>query len=785
MKRILRGLLVLVLVLVGVPALYLGVTLWRAHGGLPQWDGNFDVAGLDGPVEILRDANGVVYIHAASKRDAIHAQGFVHAQDRFWQMAVTRQTMAGRLSEWMGATTLQSDRLFRHLGGERLATKLWEQFPERERPLLEAYAAGVNAWLDSPAYRRPPEMVLLHVHPERWQARDVFLVWRGLHMVLGSFGMEASTARSRAWAAHPSASDMLDGHLARTVPIIGSGALGDPMQLSHPVKEQSFSNSWLLSGAHTASGLPLLANDPQLAATLPNFWQLQHLSFDGGRLSGASIPGVPGLAAGHNGRIAWGATNAEVDVNDIALVELDPADAGRYRRGPDEAWQSLRIHEESIRIRFGRDLRQTIRLTPEGVLFLHEELPNLAYSDVHGVASEYRSLGLDFDTSPAGLLRLGAAGSVAEALDALEAYSGPVLNLSIADVAGSIAYVAAGAIPVRPEAHARTIGLAPEDGNARTYLPYPENPRLVDPVDGRIVTANQRIIGDDYPHYLSDRYAAPDRALRIHELLDQRAIHDPASFVAMQMDTLSPVARRMVPMLLDTRPASPEDAALLDLLARWDHRFDLDSNGPLLFLTWGELLSRAVLDDEMGPRVARTRNGFSIVERALSGEHPRWCDDIGTPEHVETCADLLSATLAQARELLEATHGRDPRHWTWDRQLHQEPHQGFAGLPLLDGLFSRRMPRPGGPEAMFTSFIATGDVPDFSRSRFNSSLQVVYDLADLDASLFMISGGQSGHFRSPHYHDLTPAWTRGERLTIPGRRDAVQARATITLEPRE
>lgn len=783
MKRILKWLAVLSFLLLGLPALYLGLTLWRAHGGLPQWEGAFDVAGLDGPAEILRDAHGVPHIQARSLRDALFAQGFVHAQDRFWQMALTRQTMAGRLSEWMGGLTLESDRFYRHLGGERLATRLWQQFPEQERPLLEAYAAGVNAWLDSPAFRRPPEMVLLHLQPERWQPQDAFLIWRSVHMMLGSFGEEPSRARVMEWAAHPYALDMLEGGTETTVPIIGADSRADAEQHSQPTKDRAFSNSWMLSGAHTASGLPLLANDPQLASTLPNLWQLVNLRFADGRLSGASLPGLPGVPVGHNGRIAWGATNAHIDVNDIALIELDPDRPGHYRRGQDDPWQTLRTREERIRVRFGRDFVQTVRESGEGLVFVQAELPRLTYSDAPSIATEYRAQGLDVDTSPAGWLRLGQAGDVAGALAAVEAYSGPPLSLSIADIEGRIAYVAAGAIPLRPEAHARRIGLAPQDGNARSYLPASENPRLVDPANGRIVTANQRIVGDEYPHYLSDRYPAPDRALRIHELLDERAVHDPASFVAMQMDTLSPIARRIVPLLLQARPAAPEDAELLRLLADWDFRFELDAVGPLLFLTWGELLNRAVLDDEMGPRIARTRQGFTIMERALDGERAEWCDDVRTPERTETCAELLTATLGEARRLLEAVHGRDPARWTWDRQLHREQHQGLGGLPLLDGLFSRRLPRPGGPESLFTNFIATRDAPDFSSSVFNSSLQVVYDLSDLDASLFMMSGGQSGHFRSPHYHDLTPAWLRGERLTLPADAAHVQVQGRIRLTP--
>jgi penicillin amidase len=785
MKRALKIVVIVPALLLGLAACHVGLTLWRAHGHVPPWDGELRVTGLDGPVEILRDVRGIAYIDAVTRRDALFAQGFVHAQDRFWQMALTRQTMAGRLAEWMGATALDSDRLYRHLGGEQLARRLLDQFPAEERPLLQAYADGVNAWLSSPFYRRPPEMVLLHLHPEAWRAEDVFLVWRAVHMVLGSYGQEPALARVRAWAAHPAAQDMLDGFTETTVPIIASGAAGVPMQRSQPVKAQAFSNSWLLAGAHTVSGLPLLANDPQLASTLPGFWHLGQLRFAGRRLAGASIPGVPGVAVGHNGRVAWGVTNAFVDVNDIALVELDPGQPARFRRAPEQAWETLQVRTERIRVRFGRDVDQTVRETPLGPVLVREELPHMAFGDAPNVATEVHALGLDVDTSPAGLLRLAEAASVSQALASLEAYTGPPLNVSIADTAGAIAYVVAGAIPLRPEATATSVDFAPAAGRARSYLPRAANPRLVDPAGGRIVTANQRIIGDEYPHYLSDRYNAPDRALRIHELLDARERHDAAGFVAMQMDTLSPVARRIVPLLLQAAPQGPEDAALLRQLAAWDHRFEPESAGPLLFLTWGELLSRAVLDDEMGARLARTRNGFAILERALNGEHPEWCDHVGTPERVETCAELLSLTLTQARQALQVLHGPDPARWTWGRQTMREEHLGFGGLPLLDGLFSRRLPRQGGPESLFTNFVVTRDAPDFSRSVFNSSLQIVYDLSDLDGSLFMMSGGQSGHFRSPHYHGMTPPWLRGERFTIPGDAGRIQVLATTRLRTGE
>ncbi len=783
MKRIVLGLVILLAFLTGLPAVYLGVTIWRAHGGLPAWDGDVAVAGLDGPVEILRDRNGVAYINANTQRDAIFAQGFIHAQDRFWQMAVTRQTMAGRLAEWMGRPALDSDRYMRHFAGEDMARRLWAQFPEEERPLLEAYAAGVNAWLDSPAYRRPPEMVILHVQPERWRPEDVFLIWRGFYEAISIFGMESIRARIRGISAHPSAEHMLDGSTDITVPIIPADEVIKLVQRSQPIKQGSFSNSWLVSGEHTASGLPLLANDPQLQATLPNVWHLVHLSFGERRLVGASAPGVPGIFVGHNGRVAWGATAALVDVHDIALVQLDPDNPERYRRGPNEPWQDFSIRSESIRVRFGRSVEQPVRQTPEGIVRLWEEMPEAHFRDQPGTQREYRYLGLDFDASPAAQLRIGMAGNVEQALAAAAAFRGPPFNMNVADVEGNVAYLMAGAIPLRPEAHARSIALAPDDSNARTYLPSSENPRMINPASGRIVTANQRIIGDEYLYYLSDFYASPDRALRIHEMLDERDVHEPASFLAMQMDTLSPPARRMVPMLLEAEPASEADAELMQRLADWDYRFDLDSTGALIFLVWGELLSRTILDDEMGPIWAGRRHGFDITERALNGRHPEWCNNINTADRIEPCAELLTETLTEAREMLQSTFGSNPAEWTWDRQAHLEPHLGFAGLPVLDRMFSRRLPRPGGPETAFTVYVQTGHAPDFSRSFFNSSLQMILDLSDLESSLFMISGGQSGHFRSPHYHDLTPAWTRGERFTIPSDRDQIEIATELHLRP--
>jgi len=349
-KRVLLWTMILALVIGMALSGYIGLTLWRAHGGVPDWDGSFEVTGLDGPVEILRDGNGVPHLFASSERDALFAQGFVHAQDRLWQMALNRQTLSGRLSEWMGPLALHSDRVSRILGHSEMAERLWAQFPADERELLEAYAAGVNAWLESPEFKRPPEMVILHVRPERWRPEDSFIVYRGVHQVLSGYGQEPASARYALLAEHVDALDMINTS-NQPVPTIIPPVDDTSLQPALPGKERGFSNSWLVSGAHTASGLPLLANDPQLPATLPNLWYLVHSSVDGQSVVGAGLPGIPGVGIGHNGRVAWGVTNAMIDVNDIALIEVHPDDEGRFRRGPGEPWQAFETRSEQIRVR--------------------------------------------------------------------------------------------------------------------------------------------------------------------------------------------------------------------------------------------------------------------------------------------------------------------------------------------------------------------------------------------------------------------------------------------------
>ena len=780
MKKVLIRSVMGILALIFIVVIYVAITLVRAGGGLPQWDGTVEVAGLDAVAEIVRDEHGIPFIRADSERDLYFAQGFVHAQDRFWQMALSRQTMEGRLAEWLGSMGLESDRVARMYGWSHLAHSSLEAVDSDDRDLLEAYAAGVNAWLESPAFRRPPEMVILHIQPERWKASDAFLAIYHVHRILSSSGLEGFRALFDNTDSPPSAFDMFDQNALMAPPIIVPTGNESVFQPTAPFKDRAFSNNWTLSGDHTASGKPLMANDPHLAQTTPGFWQLQHHTVDGRIAAGGSVPGHPGIIVGHNDSLAWGVTTAGIDVRDFAYVEAHPENPDRYRRSPDEPWQDFDLRVEEIHIRFGKDLTETIRSTKHGVS-IPRDLGIFGLLDREGLALEVRDVAMDqVSTTTVAFLSLNRARTVYEGLQALEAFTSPAMNLSLADTNGAIAYVTAGRIPLRPDAHARTIGRGPADDNERTYLPYQENPRIVNPSSGRIVTANQQIVGEEYPHYLTDYWAAPYRAWHIHEMLDQRKIHDVDSFHTMQMDSLSPVARELMPLLLETQPTDEADARLMDILRAWDYRFILDAPAPVAWLTWVEFLSRRVVADDMGDTPPAWRAGlYSPLVRALGGEHPEWCDDLGTSA-VESCKDALRSSLTDTRLALEDAFGPDPQGWKWGEvALFRMPHLGFARLPILDGMFSRYTPLPGGPESNFTNAVNLLEAPVFSGTSFTSSYRAIYDLSDLDSSLFMTGGGSSGHFKSPYYDNLTDDWIAGERFKLSP--DKVSPIATMTL----
>ena len=777
-RRIMVGLVALLML---GPA-YVGFVLWRSGGGIPVWDGTHEVAGITAPVEVVRDENGIPHIRASTLEDLYFAQGFVHAQDRFWQLAFFRQLAFGRRSEWLGRRMLESDRWWRVLNLAGLSEQAWNDFPEDERPLLEAYSRGVNAWLASDEFRRPPEMVLLHVDPAEWHPTHSILLGYYFHLSQMRDGGELRAAALDLVVPDSSILSAVMG-LDREVPAIIPGPDGaSATQPTNAFPDGANSNSWTLAGEHTASGKPLMANDPHMSPALPAPWHLQRHDAPGVAGAGATFPGIPGLMMAHNGSLAWAMTNANVDAGDIMLIQPHPEDPTRYRRSDDGPWESFQLRVERFSVRFGDEVVDTVRITPTGVVAPAGAGPSL--TDRSDLVQERRAWGLDLPGAHlAGLLRLQQASTVEEGIRAVEAIPGPMVNLSLADTAGSIAYVTVGRIGARPEAHARTVAFGPGDSNDGSYLPFADNPRLVDPPSGRIVTSNQRIIGPEYPHYLTGSWPDRGRARRIHEMLDERETHDASTFHEMQKDAMSPTARELVPLLVRAEASRASDAELLTLLAEWDYRFDLDDPAPTVFVTWIGFLDQRIVSDEVpdAPPSLLAHSEYQTIAAALSGPRSEWCDDRRTGVR-ESCAEILALTLRETRDHLDGSLGTDLGAWEWGTAARFVfSHPPFGGMPVLGARFSRSTPIPGGPESLFTNYVSPLDGQPLSRTASVPIYQAIYDLADLDASLFMVYGGASGHFRSPFYDNLVERWVDGERFTLPS--DGITPLATLTLQP--
>ncbi len=767
MKRfLLWGTGLLMLLVIAVTA-YVQFTLFAAGGGLPAWDGEVQLAGVESEVTISRDEHGIPHISASTEADLYFAQGFVHAQDRFWQMALARQATLGRLSEWFGSSTLRNDRIQRMWGWQQSAEASYASLSADDKRLIDAYVSGINSWLASEYYRRPPEMRILHVQPEAWSPTDPFVVGASLFQVLAAFGTELNHGRLQVGGVAQDAADMLDPNLLAAPPIIGFSASDATTQQTMSIKENAYSDNWTLAGEHTASGLPLMANDPQLPIGLPNTWQMQAHNLNGRLLAGGTLPGIPGILVGHNGSIAWGITAALVDVTDLAYLEEHPEDSTKYRRGSSSDWETYSERTEQIKVRFGSDLSDTVRSTSKGVVWPAGVAASILGDREH-TGVELRTVVMDEPgQSSIAFVRLNRAGTVEEGIEALRGLTALALNFSLADVDGNIGYVTSGRVAIRDGAHATTIGFYPDDDNEWVLAPFDENPRTVNPPGGRIVTANQKIIGDEYPYYLSDFWAAPFRAWRIHEVLDETETHDITSFRRMQVDTMSPVARKLVPLMLQAEALDAADEALVSMLEDWDYRFTLDSEAATIWATWAALLRDELLGDELNGLEPPDYAGFfAPLQKALGGEKAEWCDDTGT-EPVEDCAHVLTTSLTATRLLLEERFGADPAGWKWGEVVRfRLVHQGFGNLPVLGARFSRETPMQGGPESLFINAMLPEEAPTFKTSYFSSSYQGIYDLSSLEDSLFMMSGGSSGHFKSPHYNDMTPLWTAGERIKL-------------------
>jgi penicillin amidase len=769
-------------------ALYLAVRL-----SLPALSGELEIAGLDAPVEVLRDAHGIPHIYAASERDAQLALGFVHAQDRLWQMEMNRRIASGRLAEVLGERALPTDRFLRTIGIRRVAQANIDHLDTGSRSLLNAYAAGVNAFLDAKRVL-PIEFWIFRFSPQRWSEVD-----------------SAAWAKMMAWELGGNwQNELLRLQLARRIntqsiqeflpPYPGDAPIelpdlrllyGDwerePPQISRAEHLGGASNSWALSGAHTASGKPLLANDPHLGLTAPGVWYFAHLNAPGLNAIGATLPGVPGIVLGRNDRIAWAATNTGPDVQDLYLEKLD-ATGGYVTPGGVAAFTTL---EETLKVKGGEDQRLHIRISRHGPVISDVMSEALAATPRgHALAFAWTALAED-DVSLQALFKLPRAGSWPDFVEALRDFQVPQQNFSYADVAGNIGFIAPGRIPVRQRANALK-GLAPAPGWDERYdwagfVPFDELPRSFNPQSGRIVTANQKIVPPGYRHHITAEWFLPYRAQRISDLLDIQPKHDRSSFARMQMDVVSLPARELLPRLVAVQGASAEASDVLKMLAAWDGTMAADRPEPLVLVAWWRELSRALYADELGPAFrAAWSERASFVSNVLADKNGQghWCDDVRT-RRVESCDDVLNDSLERAIGDLRRRYGDNPDGWKWGA-AHEARlrHRPLSRSSWLRRYFDIVVPSGGDSYTVNVGRMDFEDDAEPYSNRHAASFRAIYDLADPQASVFVHPGGQSGNVFSPHYRDLAPLWARGDYVPMLTERSRIGPAERLVLKPK-
>lgn len=780
----------------------LGVVGWT-YRSLPSASGEVAVAGSQAAIRVMREPNGIPHVFAENEPDAYFGLGYVHAQDRLWQLELDRRLASGRLAQIFGRDALPRDRLFRTLGFRRVAAQKLERQDAATRAALAAYARGVNAFLaqGSPL---PPEFTLLGVEPEPWTEVDS-LVW--LEMMAWILSMNIDTELER-WRL----STRLDQQqLAEFLPPDPGGApiLPAPSPAPNgyaPKRTGSFmpragsasglgSNNWVVDGRSTASGKPLLANDPHLGLSNPSIWYLAHLSAPGLNVIGATLPSLPGVILGRNDAVAWAFTNTGSDTQDLFVERLSPGDPSTYLTPTGPA--SFERVREIIAIKGEPEEVLEVRLTRHGPVI------SGVYEPAQGLVPEGCVLALGWtalsadDETPRFALDAARARNASEFVAAAQHFHAPPQNMVYADTAGHIGFVAAGRMPLRhPQNVARGLWPAPgwsSESDWQGFVPFESLPAERDPASGRIVTANQNIVPPDYPYWLGADWAEPYRAERIDALLSASQKLTVDDFARMQLDVASGPARDLLPLLLAAMPPGaapdPRARALLDALRGWNLEMRAAAAEPLVFAAWTRELARLIYADELGELFEEAwAERFPFVSHVLTQHHGagRWCDDIGTPR-AEACAERVADAFRAALSDLSSRYGDDPSKWTWG-QAHRAraKHFPMTRVPLLRDLFDTVTPSDGATHTVNVGAYAIDDPDAPFESRHAAGFRAVYDLANLSASRFLINTGQSGHVLSPHYRDWAEPWQKGQLVPMLTDRAAIEAAGatTLVLQPR-
>ncbi len=820
MALMFRWLIRLAVFLVTLSVVVLLLVYWFAARSLPDYDDTVEVRGVTAPVEVVRDNANVPHIFGETDADVFFGLGFAHAQDRLWQLITLRRTAQGRLSEVFGPATVTTDKLMRRYDIYRLAVASADKLDPETKSALEAYSAGINARLDQinteALGRGAPEMWLFNAPMAPWRPADSLAITKlmGLQM---SGHLEAEVLRARV-SLELSDQDRLRDILPEA-PGSGVAALPEyaalfpdvttrhaaavPMD-SHPLspfKRQAFagaSNAWAAAPTRSAAGGTLLANDPHLGFTAPAIWYLARLELETGGVIGGTIPGMPVVLTGRSADLGWGLTTAYVDDQDVYIEALNPDNTEEYRT-PD-GFKKFRKRSSIINIADADPITVTLRWTDNGPVLPGSHYNLGSITPPGHVASVASTLFTEEDTSLAAAMKVMRAKSVQQAINAAPDYVAPAQNLTLVD-RDTIAMKTIGAMP-RRDANHQSEGRMPSPGWIAAnrwdgMLPYTANPEFIAPAGGILGNTNNKTVDRPFPNHVSFVWGDTQRVQRWQRLMQNREVHTRDSFIEAPLDTVSPPARALLPLigaeLWFTGEAAPDGTPerqrqrALDLLAGGSGEMNEHLPEPLIYAAWIRALQDRLIRDELGPLAEEfTHVQPLFIERAFRDVQgaAKWCD-VRQSAPVETCHDMARLALDDALLWIKETWGTQLESLRWgDAHQATHDHPVLGEVPLLRYFVNIRQSTSGGDNTLQRGLTrGTGKDPFYNVH--GAGYRGVYDFADPDSSVFVTSTGQSGHFLSRHYDDMAQLWRRGEY--IPMSLDAELARAAAVgvtrLEP--
>jgi penicillin amidase len=773
----------------------------------PVVTGSIELPGLSAPVTINYDHRGVPFIEAKNDDDLYFAQGYIVARDRLWQMDLTRRTCRGQLAEVLGGAALESDRIHRTYGFAELAGQVVPTLQPKVRASVQAYSRGVNAYIQSLNDQSlPVEFRLLHCKPSPWQPADCVLVgkvfaealsdsWR-FDLIRAMFAGVDEGKQKLLFQTKSSLDVLLSGTDRPTGPPRIGASIESPVtpvgigparglleeasvvcasvrssleRIGFSASGMAASNNWVVSGRHSVTGKPLLANDPHLSPSAPSIWYMISLAAGGFHCEGVTVPGAPGVFIGHNDQVAWGITNVEADVQDLFLERFDESRPGQYL-SPD-GWRPAVTRHEEIKVRKSLDDPATmtagldVTVTRHGPIILEKNDQRYALA-WPALDPQSKELEVYYD--------INHSNSCRAMEKALGHYSGFPLNFVYADTAGHIGWWAQGRYPIRNLGH----GTVPQQGwtgagDWTGYIPPAETPHVYDPASGIIVTANNRTIGATYPFYLGELWAEPYRARRIYDLLAERLKLSPVDFERIQADTYSVpaviFAAQAVKMAGSDARGSSEWAALTRELKGWDGNAAADSRTMLITALMRRTFASKILEGAFGPDLARQFSwpSYIVFDELIQEQPQEWL-----PSEFKSYPDLVIACYRQTLEDLEKRFGTDSAKWKWGE---------FVKVRFLHALSQATL---FGPQFEIPAFGQNGSSATINNGS-SVSMRFVADLADWDNCRLGITLGQSGDPKSSHWKDQLEDWRNVTPGVFPFNRKTVDAasRSQLVLVP--